>query len=131
MIDTERLIELKDVLQRDCGEFSLFALFLREDAPGKWDLVVAAPWIDEDKKSALKKIAERVSAGLSQKELLEVSRIVVLDPENPALEATLRAVKANNSKVEVRNSNFFGLQIKHAVILESKRVSAEAKQAEA
>ncbi len=35
------------------GAFDLFALFLREDAPNKWDLLIAADWIDQDKAGAI------------------------------------------------------------------------------
>lgn len=122
MIDAESLAAIKDALQKDCGEFSLFALFLREDAPGKWDLVVAGPWIAKDKQKALKTISDRVSLDLSKSQLLELSRIIVLDPGSPALEAILGAVSISNSQTDVKDRNFFGLQIKHAIILESKRV---------
>ena len=55
----DRFIALEQTLTEEEGEFALFALFLREDAEGgisgysgysaKWDLVVAAPWIERDR----------------------------------------------------------------------------------
>jgi hypothetical protein len=129
MIDTNRLATIKNLLQKDYGDFSLFALLLREDAPGKWDLVVAAPWIDKDKPKGLRTISDQVSAGLSKDDLLELSRIIVLDPGSPALEAMLGAVSITNSQAEIKDSNFFGLQIKHAIIFESKRLPAVSKEA--
>jgi hypothetical protein len=38
-----KFVELEQRLSQERGEFSLFALFLREDASDKWDLVVSAP----------------------------------------------------------------------------------------
>lgn len=49
MIDTETLAALHEAM-RDIGvrkgEFTLFGLFMRSDAPGTWDLVVSAPWLE-------------------------------------------------------------------------------------
>jgi hypothetical protein len=42
----DKYIELERSISYEKGDFSLFALFLREDAADIWDLVVAAPWIE-------------------------------------------------------------------------------------
>ena len=60
----EKLGRLERILSEEEGPFDLFALFLREDAPDVWDLVVAAKWIDADEPSALAAISRRVSASL-------------------------------------------------------------------
>ena len=52
----EQVAKVENALSREQGEFDLFALFLREDAPGKWDLLIAAPWAEKDKASALKSV---------------------------------------------------------------------------
>ena len=49
----EQFVELERRLVEEHGQFSLFALFLREDSTDKWDLVVAAPWIEENRKEEI------------------------------------------------------------------------------
>jgi hypothetical protein len=42
----EKLASLERDVASEKGEFSLFGLFLREDAEGKWDLLASAPWLE-------------------------------------------------------------------------------------
>jgi hypothetical protein len=116
-----KLVQEEIRMSREKGTFHLFALFLREDAPDKWDLVVAAPWIDKNKESALKYIAKSIQNSLKKDELLKISRIVMIDEGNPALSALQRAVHTEHSFTQIQDSNFFGLQIKHAFVITSKR----------
>ena len=116
----EKLKAKEQSMAEEKGPFALFALFLREDAPDKWDLVVAAEWINENKEIALKYIAKNIQDTLSQDELLSLSRIVIIDESNPALKAFHRAMQVEHTMAEIRDSNFFGLQIKHAYLITSK-----------
>ena len=45
---TEKFAELESHIAEEKGDFAFFALFLPEDAPYRWDLVVAAPWASGD-----------------------------------------------------------------------------------
>lgn len=40
---TERFAQLESELSKEKGEFVFFALFMREDVPDRWDLIVSAP----------------------------------------------------------------------------------------
>jgi hypothetical protein len=80
----EILKQQEEVMAKEKGPFDLFALFLREDAPGKWDLVVAAEWIEKDKEAALKYIASIVQKTLPKEQILTLSRIAIIDESNPA-----------------------------------------------
>lgn len=108
------------------GPFDLFALFLREDAPGKWDLVVAAEWIEKNKQEALKYISDALKTKLSQSELIKLSRISIIDESNPALGALQSAMHVEHGMADIKDSNFFGLQIKHAYLITSKRRNENA-----
>ena len=47
MIDTEiteKFTELESSIAAENGPFAFFALFMREEVPDRWDLMVAAPW---------------------------------------------------------------------------------------
>ena len=117
----EKLKAKEQSMAEEKGPFDLFALFLREDAPNKWDLVVAAKWINENKESALKYITKNIQDALSQDELLSLSRIAIIDESNPALEAFHGAMHVKHGIAEIQDSNFFGLQIKRAYLITSKR----------
>jgi len=119
----EKLKEQEVVMAKEKGPFELYALFLREDAPDKWDLVVAAEWINENKEASFKYIAEKVQKSLSKEELLKLSRIVLIDGTNPSLEALHRAMSVEHNIAEIQDSNFFGIQIKHAYLITSRRRS--------
>jgi hypothetical protein len=115
----EKLVSLEREISLEKGNFSLFALFLREDVENKWDLVISAPWLMENKKEALDYLVKQLSSHLDDQELLSLSRIVFIDEGDPRLEAICRAIRIEHGTAEVKDSNFFGLQIKHAYIITS------------
>ncbi len=117
----EKLISLERDISQEKGSFELFALFLREDSPNKWDLVVSAPWLEEGDKQALNHLIGRLKSHLEPQQLLALSRIVPIEKSNPALDAIHRSIKVEHGNYEVKDSNFFGLQIKHAYIITSKK----------
>lgn len=114
----EKLALLEREVSDEKGEFSLFGLFLREDAQDedKWDLLVSALWLDADKKEGLAYLAKEIQKLLEPDELLSISRIVVLERGDPTLEAIHKAVNVKHGEVEVKDSNFFGVQITQACI---------------
>ncbi|HWN08524.1 MAG TPA: hypothetical protein VNO50_04510 [Pyrinomonadaceae bacterium] len=122
-----KFVELERRLSQEKGEFALFALFLREDALDKWDLIVAAPWIDADRKQALAYITSQIQQLFKSDELTTLSRVVLVDQSNPAVDAMNQALNSQHGQTEVRDSNFFGLQIKHAYIITSQRLNVNAE----
>ena len=125
----EKLALLEQEVSADKGEFSLFGLFLREDAQDedKWDLLVAAFWLDVDKKEGLAYLAKEIQERLEPDELLSISRIVVLERGDPILEAIHKAVNVKHGEVEVKDSNFSGVQITQACISTSSAVNPTVK----
>ena len=117
----DKLKQQEEIMANEKGPFDLFALFLREDAPLKWDLVVAAEWIDRNKEASFKYVASVVQTALSTEELLKLSRIVLIDEGNPALEALWKAVSVEHKVAEIKDCEFFGLQIKHAYLITCRR----------
>jgi len=121
----KKLALLEQEVSEEKGEFSLFGLFLREDAQDedKWDLLVSALWLDADKKESLAYLAKEIQKRLEPDELMSISRIVVLEKGDPILEAIHKAVKVKHGKVEVKDSNFSGVQITQACISTSSAVN--------
>lgn len=123
-----RFAKLESDISASRGDFALFALFLREDLPDRWDLMIAAPWASEDKKSALEYLITRIKADLGPADLTQLSRIVLIDPAEVSVQNLNRAIHVEHGALEVRDSNFFGLPIKHAFIITSKSPSPRSFQ---
>ena len=117
----EKLASLEREIASEEGEFSLFALFLREDADDKWDLVASAPWLEANDRESLEYLVNHLRPQLDTQELLSLSMIVLLEKDNPVLEAIHKAIKLRHGMAEVRDSIAFGVPIKHAYIITSAR----------
>ena len=117
----EKLISLERDIASEKDEFSLFALFLREDADDKWDLLASAPWLEANNRKSLDYLVNQLRSRLDTQELLSLSMIVVLEKGNPVLEAIHKAIKVRRGMAEVRDSISFGVPIKHAYIITSAR----------
>jgi hypothetical protein len=121
---TQKFTALESSIAEEKGAFALFALFMREDAPDRWDLIVAAPWVGEDKRSAVDYFVAQIKSRLGDQDLTNLSRIVVIDPDDVAVQNLNCAIQTEHGSIEVRDSNFFGLPVKHAYIITSKRPAA-------
>ncbi|MDR4460014.1 MAG: hypothetical protein MRJ67_05790 [Nitrospirales bacterium] len=117
----EKLVRAEKEMSEEKGRFLLFALFLREDAPDLWDLLVSANWIELDKGEALRYIVGKLKDVVEPKDLSKLSRIVIIEHTNPALGAIQSAFNIEHGVADVQSSSFFGLQIKHAYIITSRR----------
>ena len=115
-----KLVEIERKTSQEKGEYDFFALFLRENSSEKWDILVAANWIDSNKEAALKYLAKNFQNSFNSVELLSISRIVLIEDTNPALPALQQAINIEHGAVEIKNSDFFGLQIQHAYLITSK-----------
>jgi len=120
----QKLAPLERMVSQEKGDFSLFGLFLKEDTPDRWDLLVSAPWVEADKGAALRYLADAIRTHLTPEEARYLSRIVIIDSRNPALRAINRALGVEHGQAEVQDSVFFGLLIKHAYIITSKEASS-------
>ena len=67
------------------GRVLLFALFLRGDSPARWDLLAAAPWLDSGNVKSYKIVATKVQDLLSVDEIIQLSRVVILDADDPVV----------------------------------------------
>ncbi len=125
--DVQHFIKLERDISDKKGDFTLFALFAREDLPDRWDLVVAAPWVRSQEEGA-KYFVEEIQKKLGSPVLNVLSRIVFVQPTDPPVRAINAAMQVQHGQAEIRDSNFFGVPIKHAFIITSRSpVSAPAR----
>jgi hypothetical protein len=120
------LVERFSVLEKDVsqkkGPFALFALFAREDLPDRWDLIVAAPWAKTPQEGVSYLVAE-IKRTMGAPALTDLSRIVFVAPSDPPVQAMNNAVHIQHGQAEIKDSNFFGLPIKHAWVITSQSLA--------
>ncbi len=117
---------LESSISKDKGPFALFAIFQREDVPDRWDLVASAPWIASDRDSALSYFVRRIQKDIGQESLTSLSRIMFVDPSDPAVANLARGVSVEHTPLEVRDRTFFGVPVKHAFIITSRKLGVPA-----
>ena len=82
------LDKLKSILcelEKEHGQVLVFVLFLRGESPARWDLVIAAPWLDSGNAKSYHLVAKKVQNLLSSEEIIQLSRVVILDADDPVV----------------------------------------------
>jgi hypothetical protein len=121
MIPIDKYKKIRDRILKDKGDLDFIGLILREDAPNVWDLVVSAPWAEADTWSALQYLSTVVKAELEPAEILQLSRVVILEKGNPVLQALRSDLTVTGDRVaEYRDSTAGGIHFRHAYVLEAK-----------
>jgi len=128
----EILDKLKTVVQsleRNYGTVSLFALFLREDSLKKWDILVSAVWLSSSEKSSYERIISEVQAILASTDLLQFSRVVILDHTDPVVSFLQEVCPLTNGGFKESPKDFsldalsskFGFVIEKAYLLRCQK----------
>lgn len=116
----QKYVALEREVAAERGEMSLFALLLRDDAPDRWDLVIAAPWAVADRRAALDYLVGKIKSTLGSEELVNLSRIVLAEPNDEPVRAFNAGMHVQHGSTELRDCDFFGLQIRHAFLITSQ-----------
>jgi hypothetical protein len=105
----EKFQKMEMRISRERGPFNLFALFLPEDAANLWDLVISAPWADDNESEALRYMVRELQKDLTTQEILRLSRTVFIPTWFDELEELYEEHPVEHGKVILRNREF-GLQ---------------------
>lgn len=116
----KKLIPVEKMIAEEKGSFLLFALFLREDSPNLWDLLVCAPWIEANKGDALQYLVPKLQAVATPDELIRLSHIEIIEKKQPGLAAIQNEFCIEHELIEVNNRTFFDMQISQAYIITSQ-----------
>ena len=96
-------------------------LFLRSDPIERWDMVVSATWLNSSDLKSYEIIGSKIQKALDKQELIQFSRIVILDPNDPATIFLQNSFSITNGKIEEVSSevlsNRFGFTIKKGYLL--------------
>jgi hypothetical protein len=106
------------------GQFTLFAKFMRSDAPGTWDLVVSAPWLEKGELKATSELVELLSDSIGEDALHDFSRIATVGKDHPTVKFILANLPVDDGERRVHGTDLFGLQIDEAVIFRAKKRGA-------
>lgn len=127
MIDIEKFRRAMREIAARKGDFTLFALFRLEDAPYGWDLVVSSSWLEQGNLKNLAELSDALKDSIGEKQLRELSRIVTIKQNDPALKAILSEVRVDDEVIEVHDSVFFDLRVEHTIFLRAKRAVARLR----
>jgi len=122
VIATSVLREAMHEIAAKKGDFTLFALFMRADAPGTWDLVVSAPWLESGKLKATSELVELLADAIGSESLQQFSRVATVGSDNPAVKFILANLPVDDGELRVQSTDLFGLQIEEAIIFRAKRL---------
>ncbi len=121
MIATRMLRKAMHEIADRKGEFTLFALFMRADAPGTWDLVVSAPWIERDRLKTTREFVRLLVQSIGEEALQQFSRVAAVESDHPAVKFILDNLPVDDDELRVRSTDLFGLQIEEAIIFRARR----------
>ncbi|HAI68486.1 MAG TPA: hypothetical protein DCM38_03500 [Gammaproteobacteria bacterium] len=113
-------------LSEEKGPFKLFALIELEEVPGQWDVVMSSKALPDRDMETLRFVVNKIYAIVSQKEIVKVSRVIVLDVNEPFVTEIERFLSRTHNPKEIFNCEIDDLKIKHAHIIVSP-VKDEAK----
>ena len=126
----DKLKSVVQALEKEQGPILFFALFLREDSLERWDIVVSAPWLSSVERNAYQIVISKIQAVLTSSELIQISRVVILDDTDPAVSFLQEVCPLTNGGYKETPQDFlvdplsekFGFVIKKAYILRCQKL---------
>ena len=113
-----KLETARAAMANERGPFLLFGLFRRADLPERWDLVVAAPWLEPSTLESFEYIAKKLaSAGLSADEMVSISRIAVVS-SGIEVQSLINLLQNRPRPAQLNNFSFGGVPILEAIIFD-------------
>jgi hypothetical protein len=118
IVDAVKEIEIE--LSREKGPFTLFAVFEHPAIPNRWDLVVAAPWVEQDNEKALRLLAAEIKKRLPTDELERVARIVLLDASDASVRAITSDHAVEHGRLEIDEGSQYGFPVERGYVITSR-----------
>ena len=102
------------------GDFWLFAMVMRSETSGRWELVVSAPWLEAGKLKAVGEFVRLMSRSIGDEPLQEFTRIATLPRDSEFLKFVLDNVGSVDREVHVRSTDFLARGIEEAIIFHAQ-----------
>ena len=122
----KKLVSIEREISAEKGGFLLFGLFLQEESVDRWELVAAAPWFKARDNEALNYMAKILQERLAPKEIVTLSHVALIDSGNPGIEKIHEAIDVEHGTIEMTSSMLFGMEMKRAYVITSRRESSPA-----
>jgi hypothetical protein len=104
------------------GDFTLFALFKRADAPvGNWDLVVSAPWLESGTLKARGDIINLLVQAIGRESVNQIARVEVIAEDSPIAKFIVENLETEDRELRVQSTDLLGLEIEEGIIFRAKR----------
>src|SRR5579871_6518443 len=81
----DKLKSVVQALEKENAPLLICALFLREEPLEKWDFILSAPWLNRQEMQSYNIVSSKLQDFLNDSELFELSRIVILDPDDSVI----------------------------------------------
>lgn len=113
----KKLIEIERDSAAEKGDYKLFALFLREESIGRWDIVVYSEWAYLDYPNSQSYLAKKIQNSLSADEIIQISRVVVLEQADLELPDFIQNMNVQHGVAMIKDEEFLGQQIERGYII--------------
>ncbi len=112
----DKLHGAEKAISSEHGLFVLFALAEREEVPGRWDLLVSAPWLELGAKG-IQKIIQALQPYLVSEDWLKFASITPLPVSMDYVQWIARKYDVQHDNQEVANVFWNGLLIPHGFVI--------------
>jgi hypothetical protein len=115
----QKLSALEAEISTEKGPFTLFAIFQREEGYGNWDLLVMAPWMEEEG-DVLDYIGTKMYSVFDDNDMVKFSHIAEIDETVPDLEEFLDMFPVEHGLIRAGYDYYLGKKIKRAYIITAR-----------
>lgn len=116
----QKLTAVEKEIAEERGVVRLFAVFEREEPPGKWDVVFSAPWVRDSRRSAIDYVVGKTQPRLDTEEILAIARYVPLRPSEEFVRALTGRVRVQHGLVELKHELVNGVFITRGYVITSQ-----------
>jgi hypothetical protein len=123
MYENQTLLEkysaIAQTIALEKGPFKLFALFKRDNFPWEWDVVLSAEWLPGNEMESLKYIFDKIRVVLNHKEFINISKVVLLDVNEPFVKELQAFLEEHNNPKAFSNTDINNLEIREGLMIVS------------
>ena len=109
------------------GPFILFVLVERDEAPGKWDLLVSAPWL-ETGRQGIQEMVNQLKLYLTPADWLALASITPLPNEMEYVRWVVQRYDTRHDLQEVVNAFWDGVFVSRGFVITADPIPAPAQR---
>ncbi|WP_319580511.1 hypothetical protein [uncultured Methanospirillum sp.] len=88
----EKFKKIINTISQEKGNIKFFAIARRSDSEGFFDILISADWIRQDDFEILKYIVKIIKSLLNKEEIIDISRVILLNSDDPILKQLRPAI---------------------------------------